>query len=526
MTRLRHTFAATIALVATLSGCSAVKERNTDSYETAQAAVAQRQAQARSFVLEAESRRISAQEVTRPYVSGASIPLTREAKMPVALRVSAPVTAHFANTPVDIPTAVRQISQATGITVTATPDALLPPSAFGPKTGVGSSPVLAPPMVTLRASATPMWKFLDELAAQADLRWRPTPEGAEFYRVETKTYELMTSQQVSGSSSSLGRSGSGNNAFSSDSKTSFETTGQNRLEGVKTSIEPMLSTGGKFSLSNENQTLVVTDTPQVQERVAEFVKRQNQQLQRRVRMLVESIEVVSKDGSEFGIDWNLVYNTAHMALSAGTPTSSVSAQSATGSFTQASGPFAGSGLVIKALNEVGHVLNRRVFPLVSTSGRPVTQALRTTFNYVDQVAQTAMASSTNTVTQAPTVTQKDETVGTFLTLVPTAKSDGSVFVSVHFDVTSAEPLRPYTVGSGSSAVTVQQKTINGSGMIQEVPMRSGRTEVIGGLELTTQNNTARRLADGVPMLAGGSDVATSTKSVTVLLVTPVIEEGI
>lgn len=303
MKRFRTSLYASLAIAAALSGCSSVKERNTQSYETTQVAVAQRQAQARAFVLEAEARRISAQEVTRPYVSGASIPLTREAKMPVALRVSVPVTAHFANTPVDIPTAVRQISQATGIMVTATPDALLPPSAFGPKTGVGSSPVLAPPSVTLRASATPMWKFLDEVAAQADLRWRPTPEGAEFYRVETKTYELRTSQQVAGSSSSLGRTGGGNNAFSSDSKTTFESKGQNRLDGVKTAIEPMLSIGGKFAISNE--TLVITDTPQVQERVAEFVKRQNQLLQRRVRMLVESIEVVSKDGSEFGIDWNL-----------------------------------------------------------------------------------------------------------------------------------------------------------------------------------------------------------------------------
>ena len=124
------------------------------------------------------------------------------------------------------------------------------------------------------------------------------------------------------------------------------------------------------------------------------------------------------------------------------------------------------------------------------------------------------------------MTQKDETVGTFLTLVPTAKADGTIFLSVSFDVTSAEPLRPFTVGSGASAVTVQQKTINGTGTIQEVPIRSGRTEVIGGVEILNSQSTTRRLGEGVPMVLGGSDSASSTRSVLVILVTAVSEEGI
>jgi hypothetical protein len=63
-------------------------------------------------------------------------------------------------------------------------------------------------------------------------------------------------------------------------------------------------------------------------------------------------------------------------------------------------------------------------------------------------------------------------------------------------------------------------------VIQEVPVRSGRTEVIGGIELLTTNNTNRRLAEDMPLITGGYNQSTKSKSVTILLVTAVVEEGV
>lgn len=183
-------------------------------------------------------------------------------------------------------------------------------------------------------------------------------------------------------------------------------------------------------------------------------------------------------------------------------------------------------MVVRALNEVGVVVNRRLFPFLTTSGRPVTQAIRSTFNYVDQVQATSVASSaSNTNSIAPTVTQKDETVGTFVTLVPTAKPDGTIFLSLSFDQTSAQPLVPFTVGSASSSVTVQQKTIDGNGIIQEVPIKSGQSIVVGGIESMTSQNTIRRLLPNAPILAGGGDTSRVTKSRLILIVTAQAEEG-
>jgi type IVB pilus formation R64 PilN family outer membrane protein len=517
------------AVVLLVSGCATqVQEQNKYDHAQAQTYVNQRQEQARAAVLDAEKQRIAAQDVPVPYLAGNAVPLARDVQMPEPLKRSIPVTAMFSSGPVDLLTALKQVSQSSGIMIVATPDALLPPSAFAPKTSVANPPVQAPFQINLRAQNVPLWKLLDEIASQAQVSWRPTASGAEFYRVETKAYELMTIPQVSGTTAALGRNSSAQNAFSSDSKTTFALTDVNQLKGIESSIDPLLTAGGKFVVVRENQTVVVTDTPAAHQRVDEFIKAQNKAMSRRVRLIVEAIDVVSKNGSDFGIDWNIVYNTTSTALNASPPTSVANQQTGRISIQQTVGPFAGSSMVVRALNEIGTVVNRQVFPLTTTSGRPVTRALRTTFNYVDQIQTTAVASSVlnNTPVQAPTVNQKDETVGTVLTIVPTAKNDGTVFLSVSFDVTSAEPLRPYTVGQGAAAVTVQQKTINGSGVIQEVPVRTGRTEVIGGIELLNATNTTRSLGEGVPIIAGGSATSNNTKSVTVLLVTAVVEEGV
>lgn len=515
----------TLALIA---GCAQNKLVSSE-YAASSGRVDQKQGILKNSVLNAEQIRVAQQDVNHPFLAGNSQPLSREVSMPDVLRRSVPVTAFFSSSPVDLATALSQLSQASSITITATPDALLPLSAFGPRmgSGAGASPVQAPTRVVVKANSTPLWTVLDDLARQAGASWRPIDGGAQFYRVDTRVFELKAIPQAASTSSSLGRSGGMNSQFDSQSKSSFEMKDQNLIAGIQKTVEAMLSISGKMTMSPETQTLVVTDTDEVLTQVSAYVKEQNKSMSRRVRMLVEVIEVVSKDNNDLGVDWSLVYATANRALSISSPGSLVSPQAGLFGQTRSTGKYADSSIVISALNEVGRVINRRSFPVMTTSGRPVTQALRSTFNYVDQVQATAIASSVlSTAAQAPTVAQKDETVGTFLTMVPTAKSDGTIFLSVSFDVTSAEPLRPFTVGSGASAVTVQQKTINGTGTIQEVPVRSGRTEVIGGVEVLSSQSTGRRLADGLPMILGGSDSTVSTKSVLVILVTAVTEEGI
>ncbi|CAN7358506.1 type II secretion system protein GspD [Variovorax sp. LjRoot178] len=512
--------------VAVLAGCAYQKSVQVDAAAADKDIAAVRNPLV-AQIRDSERVRIAAQDVQRPFIAGNQEPLAREIKMPAALRRSVPITANFQRGSVDLQTALNQVAEASGLIITATPDALLPPSMFAPRMASKEAPILAPSRVQLQASNVPLWQLLDDIARQADVSWRPVATGAEFYRVETKIFHLAAIPQIATTTATLGRNGGSNNVFESQSKTGFTSKDQNLITGMKETIDALLSTSGKAVISQESQTLVVTDTAPALARISRYVEDQNKLMSRRVRVLIESIEVTTKDDNDYGMDWNLIYKAANSAISVASPASLVATQVGTTGWARSTGKLSGSDAVVQALNEVGTVVSRRSFPFTTTSGRPVTQAIRTTFNYVDQVQATAVSSSIiSTSAQAPTVTQKEETVGTFVTLVPTAKADGTIFLSVSFDVTSAQPLKAFTVGSGDSAVTVQQKTIDGQGVIQEVPVRSGQTVVIGGIESNSNSVTSRRLGANLPLLMGGSDQGRHTKSRMVLLVTAIAEEGV
>lgn len=516
-----------VAAAVLLGGCANAPKTTQREAQIADGQITAQHEAFRAAAMESEKKRLAAQDVQHPYIAGNTLPLAREVAMPEVLRKSVPVTALYQKGPVDLETALRQLSEASGILITASADALLPAAAFSPRTAVAASPVQPPVRIALPSEPTPLWRLLDDIGRQAQLSWRPAVSGAEFYRVETRVFQLSGTPQVASTAASLGRNGGSNSIFESTSKTGFETKDQNQFKGFMATIEAMLSTGGKAQLSNESQTLVVTDTPANLQRVASFVEQQNKTMSRRVRVVLEVVEVVDRDSSELGLDWNIIYGSANRALKNIAPASLTSAQSGTLSLGPTTGPFAGSNLVVKALNEVGVVVNRRFFPFLTTSGRPVTQAIRTTFNYVDQVQATAAPAGSSVISaQAPTVTQKEETVGTFVTVVPTAKNDNTIFLSISFDLTSAQPLIPFTVGSADASVTVQQKTIDGTGFIQELPIRSGQTVLVGGLEAQTAQDSNRRIGANAPIVFGGSNSAKVTKSRLVLLATAVAEEGI
>ena len=527
---------AALAVLTLLSGCS-VKPRVAELTDRADIDAKGHAERTRQSIYEAEQSRVAGQDVNKPFLTGKSVPLAREVTLPAPLRANLPVTALFSSDGVDLQTAIRQISQASKLSISITPDALLPASMFSPRLTVMAGTAANPPMApgSIRTGSgqiflsaigdkTPIYTVLDEIARQAGVSWRPVGGGAEFFRTETRIYKLNALAHSATTAVSLGRNSVPNGIFEAASKTGFTLDKQDQLTGVKNTVEAMLTSGGRAVLSPESQTLVVTDTPASLEKITAFVEETNKAMSRRVRVILETIEVVAKDSSEVGLDWNLVYKNLANTASLGSPATLTGSQSGSIGLSALTGKLASSTLIVKALSEVGTVVNRRTFPFVTTSGRPITQALRNTFSYVDQV-QAIPASGLTTVSPSPTVSQKEETVGTFLTFVPVAKDSGQIFLSISYDVTTADPLVPFPVGSASNGVTVQQKSVNGTGVVQELPMRSGQTVVIGAIDSVTGSSTERRLAPGMPLLAGGSDKASLQKSHTVLLVTCVSEDG-
>jgi type II secretory pathway component GspD/PulD (secretin) len=188
------------------------------------------------------------------------------------------------------------------------------------------------------------------------------------------------------------------------------------------------------------------------------------------------------------------------------------------------GRWDGTALVLKALSEVGTITRRTTVPLQTLNRRPVTHAVRTTFTYIDQVQVTTVASSAGTST-APSVTQKEETVGSFLTVIPDAQDDGQILLTIAYDNTVAQPLKTLTFGANGNQVQLQQKTIDGMGTVQQVELRPGQPVLISGFERSQDQYDKRRLDEGAPLILGGSGKTARERRNTVVLITAQVEEG-
>ena len=169
-------------------------------------------------------------------------------------------------------------------------------------------------------------------------------------------------------------------------------------------------------------------------------------------------------------------------------------------------------------------MTRRSFPLSTTNGNSITIGLPTIFDYVSSVSSNAASTTTGTVS-SPTIVQKEDKYGAFLTVTPEAQDDGQILVSVNLADRSGV-LKPYTVQVQGSGTTVQQRNIQEANLSARTVMRSGTTQLIGGLDEVQNDSTTRRFDKDAPLLLGGSDSVNQNKRRIILLITAIVEDNI
>lgn len=474
-------------------------------------------------------RHRAAQDVERPWLAGKPQPLARELTLPPALRANVHTTLLFADGPLPLTTVAQRITKATGIPVHVRPESLLPAEAFLSRLDAAAAgPVhAAPTSVYLDGGPEPLARTLDRIGARLGVLWRYADDRIEFYRTETRAFDVraLTLQAVAQASLGL-RSQAAREGFSSTSSTELSAQRHDTLAAVRARLEPFLSRAGvAVAEPGAAAMLVVTDTPDVLRRITAFIERENRAMTRRVRLLFEELTVEVKDAAEAGIDWDIVFASARLAASAGMAGAApIDAGFLSAELTD--GGYAGSEFVVKALGTVGRVVRRNSLPVLTLNRRPVTHAVRTTFSYIDKVETLSKYGSIDSALPSISVSQREETVGSLITLVPDAQEDGQVLLSVAYDNTVAQPLKSVTFGSGANPLQLQQITIDGNGTVQQVALMPGQPLVISGFDRSQQETESRRLNPGMPLALGGSDRAGTQRLTTVMVVTAHVEEGL
>lgn len=484
-----------------------------------------------SLIEDAELRQ-AAQDVGKPWLAGKAEPLARELSLPLALRSKVRTTLLFSDHSGDLRQIARRISSVARIPVTVRPDALLPAWHFLPRLGGAAAqggPVAgSDESFVLADEPQALAHILDRVSAHFGVMWRYQNERIEFFRTQTRVFNVRALALDARADASLGLGRSqGSEGFVSASSTQLSSGEQDAMKTVRARIEPFLSRAGLLvAESGASSSIVVTDTPDVLERIAQYIDYENRAMTRRVRLIFEEITVALDDHAEAGLDWNLVFSSARIAAALAMPGADSGRVAGSLGVGVGQGPFAGSEAVVRALGEVGQLLRRSSIPMLTLNRRPVTHAVRTTFSYIDRVETTSIPGGSGLALPAVSVSQKEETVGSLLTVVPDAQEDGQILLSIAYDNTVAQPLRSVTFGDKANPLQLQQLTIDGNGTVQQLAVQPGQPLVVSGFDRHKEESTERRLNPGVPAILGGSNQVSSQRLTTVLVITAQIEEGL
>src|SRR5690606_35620352 len=108
----------------------------------------------------------------------------------------------------DLPMLAQRITAATNIPVHVRPDALLPPEMFLPRlnrSGAVPSMVSAAPLLPPGGGPEPLVRILDRIGARLGIMWRYHQDRIEFYRTETRSFNVRALTLDATSEASLGQ---------------------------------------------------------------------------------------------------------------------------------------------------------------------------------------------------------------------------------------------------------------------------------------------------------------------------------
>lgn len=528
------------------------------------------------------------QDVARPYLAGKRVPVARNVTLPVALRANVDTLVLFPERSMSLAVVAQRIQMATNIPVKIESDVYLPPNLLLPRSlgqqaaqqlrasqgqgavnplaqGLGPAPTLNGPLpgaltaggsVSTASQTTPLLDnalnvefknsekmplatMLDTVATRLGINWEFNSEKGviRFYRLVTKTWQLpmqagtnsFTTEFKQSAQGSSSGSTSGGQSNQVDAVAKSEIKDQDDLAGVKKSIEPAMTLVGNAELNPATGLLTLRDTKEAVDAADEIVRRQVAIYSRMVTLKFQMIDLTVSDNGEAGVDWNVVLTKALQSLpgftaTALSPATLVSSSAGSLGLNVTSGGFSGTQAIVSALKQYGTVTSNLTIPVSMRNRHGFQYNNRRTFSYVS--GTTPAASSVGGTGGVPGITTSTATVGFKLAVYADATSRDDVNLTIALDQSKQDgPLEKFTSGSGDNEQSVQTINLVGKGIPkQDLIVRNGQTVLMTALDQDDTQNTRRTLGESLPMILGGSQTVSKTRTFTLLLATVMVQD--
>lgn len=516
--------------------------------------------------LGARAEKAKAPQVVRfansPWIGGAFVPTTKEDALPALFNES--YVLDFGDARVPLAVLATRLTKITGIPVrvrsdvyastlnnsaraTTTPSAALPtgvPTTAGmPASGsaLPSSAGLANPGAGAVVSANAVasmeamsvngvamrWNgrlrdFLEHLTNALSLSWEYRDGAVVIMRNITQTHAvagMVGAQSFDTStggttSGTAGQTGATNGLQSSGT---FTTKGQlDAFSSIVTTITAMVGTGTVVP-NTQTGTVVVTAPKEVQAQVRDYLDEQNKLLRRMVNVTMDIYSITETDADNQGINWNLVFQAMNrdFNIQVGSPASLTPASAGNLTYTVLNGQGMNSTAIFNALAQTGKSVQHKPVSLTTMNGVLKVQSNTATQGYVSETIP-GLASASGAA-GAPGLKTATVTTGDIYSVLPILQPDNSILLKYAFKFSSLLSLANFTSGTGSLQQTVQVPQTDSVSDGTDVRLMPGEAIMITGLTRSLNATNSNRVADGAPMLLGGSTTASVSKQHFVVL---------
>lgn len=405
--------------------------------------------------------------------------------------------------------------------------------------GSGSSAGL---ISNIKWDGKPLEGLLNVVTSRFGVSWKRVDGVISIFYLDTRAFNIyaipstidMTSVVQSGTTSAAGVSGetgsSGGIAGNSGSTQTTSVSNKSSItDDIAKNISAMLTPGvGRMTqpskeggLSSSTGTILVTDTPEVLDRIDSYLNGENKNITRQVLLNVKVLSVTLTDKDSLGIDWGLVYKSLsgkygiNLKNAFQADPSSVSGSvSILDTATGGAAAYAGSNLLINALSQQGRV-STVTSPSVTTLNLqpvPVQVARQTSYLASVQTTNTAQVGSTTSLTPGTVTT------GFNMNLLPYVMQDNNLLLQYSINLSALQRIRQVT--SGGSTIEIPE--VDNRIFSQKVRLKSGETLVLSGFEQSIDTGNKQGVGNPNNIVLGGGLGSDNRRDVVVVLITPIV----
>lgn len=374
----------------------------------------------------------------------------------------------------------------------------------------------------------PLSGLLDEVGSRFGIWWRYEKNEIYFYKYITRTFVLYSLPTKPSLSVNMGGSTDASNATANTTLTSSIEVAL--WDNVEKAITSMIGQDSKLTIDPANGTISLTATPNDVQRVAHYINEQNNRLSRQVAISVKVLQVTLSDSDQYGLNLSAIFNDGKTQTSFVSPTGLSDDVTKNLSMTIMPGNFTVSGF-IQALSSQNNTTLVTSGTVTTLNNKPAPIQVTRKENYISEITKTNSGSSGDSSDyDISTETEEIET-GFTLDVLPRILEHGRLMILFNLTLSDLLELQKVYLNSSEDASSqdsgqyIQNPIVETRGFTQEVAMKSGESLILSGYERVENEASKTGVGSATNSLLGGTAEASKTRSILVIILTPVVLES-